>query len=774
MHRAGTKIRQWREAHDPPLSAEEFGARYGDPWPSRTVYGWESKGKIARAPVQKKLAELGICDPGDWLEPAPPEPTASPTNSPRKNQFMTAHSHPFYDMRRHGFARVATSTPKTRTADVGYNVEGIIAEARRAQDAGVDLVVYPELCISSYSLDDLHLQSALLDAAEKGVGEVVAASNELAPALLVGAPLRHNGRVYNCALVIAGGRLLGVIPKSFLPNYREYYEKRWFAHGRNIQGQTIRVNGAQVPFGTDLIFAAENLPGFKLFVEICEDYWSPTPPSTMGTLAGATLVANLSASNITIGKSDERHLLARAHSARSVCAYVYSASGHGESTTDLAWDGQGMIYELGDLLAESERFSMDAELCIADVDCERVLAERHRMQTFNDAAEAAGRPEETFRTISFALGHGEGDRGLVRPIRRFPFVPNRQHKLDEDCYEAFNIQVDGLMRRLEATHAKCMVIGVSGGLDSTHALIVAAKCCDRLGLPRTAIRGYTMPGFGTSDHTKSNAWKLMEALGITADEIDIRPAAQRMLEDMEHPFADGEPAYDVTFENVQAGLRTDYLFRLAGQHSGFVIGTGDLSELALGWCTYGVGDQMSHYAVNSGVPKTLIQYLIRWAVGTEQFDPATDKVLLSILDTEISPELVPADAEGQMQSTESIIGPYELNDFFLHHTIRWGQRPSKIAFLAWHAWKDADAGLWPASFPEDEKTAYALPTIAHWLESFLRRFFAFSQFKRSAIPNGPKVSAGGALSPRGDWRAPSDAVADVWLEDLKQSLPDLG
>ena len=416
---------------------------------------------------------------------------------------------------------------------------------------------------------------------------------------------------------------------------------------------------------------------------------------------------------------------------------------------------------------------MDAELSIADVDCERVLAERMRMQTFNDAAEAAGRPEDSFRTVRFELADHAQDRGLIRPIRRFPFVPNRQHKLDEDCYEAFNIQVDGLMRRLEATHAKSMVIGVSGGLDSTHALIVAAKCCDRLGLPRTTIRGYTMPGVGTSDHTKSNAWKLMEALGITADEIDIRPAATRMLEDMDHPFADGEPVYDVTFENVQAGLRTDYLFRLAGHHSGFVIGTGDLSELALGWCTYGVGDQMSHYAVNSGVPKTLIQYLIRWAVGTEQFDKATDKVLLSILDTEISPELVPADDKGAIQSTESIIGPYELNDFFLHHTIRWGQRPSKIAFLAWHAWQDVEKGLWPASFPDEEKTAYSLPTIAHWLENFLKRFFAFSQFKRSAIPNGPKVSAGGALSPRGDWRAPSDAVADVWLEELRKGLPEL-
>ncbi|RGP41055.1 NAD(+) synthase (glutamine-hydrolyzing) [Altererythrobacter insulae] len=773
MHLAGYKIRNWREAHNPPLSAEEFGAKFGDPWPSRTVYGWESKGKIARAPVQRKLADLGICQPEDWLQPAPEQNTSGDTVVSEKGYSgRDTRQETFYDMRTHGLLRVATSTPKTRTADIDYNVAGIVSEAERAHEAGVDLVVYPELCVSSYAIDDLHLQSALLDAAEQGVARIIEASATLDPFLIVGAPLRHNGRVYNCAAVIGRGQLLGVVPKSFLPNYREYYEKRWFAHGREIKGLDISVAGQTVPFGVDLIFAASNLPGCKLHVEICEDYWSPTPPSTVGALAGATVLANLSASNITIGKSDERHLLARAQSSRAVAAYLYSASGHGESTTDLAWDGQGMIYELGDLLGESERFSLDAELCIADIDCERILAERARMQTFNDAAEAAGRPEDSFRTVPFELAPSDGGRGLVRPIRRFPFVPNRQHKLDEDCYEAFNIQVDGLMRRLQATHAKSMVIGISGGLDSTHALIVAAKCCDQLGLPRSMIRGYTMPGFGTSDHTKSNAWKLMKAIGITAEEIDIRPAATRMLEDMKHPFADGEPVHDVTFENVQAGLRTDYLFRLAGHHSGFVIGTGDLSELALGWCTYGVGDQMSHYAVNSGVPKTLIQYLIRWAVTTELFDEDTDKVLLSILDTEISPELVPADEGGDIQSTESIIGPYELNDFFLHHTIRWGQRPSKIAFLAWHAWKDINAGQWPSEFPEAKKNEYDLATIRSWLENFLKRFFAFSQFKRSAIPNGPKVSAGGALSPRGDWRAPSDAVADVWMRELRENVPE--
>jgi NAD+ synthase (glutamine-hydrolysing) len=681
--------------------------------------------------------------------------------------------HPFYSLHSHGLIRVAASTPKVYTADVAGNAEAILDEARRAHDAHVDLLVYPELCLSSYAIDDLHMQQALLDAVEARVAEIVHASAVLVPLLVIGAPLRHNGKIYNCALAIHRGRLLGVVPKSYLPNYREFYEKRWFANGRQIQGLEIAVNGDVVPFGTDIIFAAANYPGFRLGIEICEDFWAPIPPSTYAALAGATVLANLSASNIVIGKSDERHMLCRSQSARAAAAYIYSAAGHGESTTDLAWDGQGMIYELGDLMAESERFSLQPELCIADIDCDRILSDRMRMGTFNDGAEEAGRPEDLFRVIEFEHRPAVGDIGLIRPVRRFPFVPNRPEKLDADCFEAFNIQVEGLMRRFQSTGGDSMIIGVSGGLDSTHALIVAAKVCDALHLPRATIRGYTMPGFGTSEGTKSNAWKLMEALGIIAEEIDIKPAATRMLQDIGHAFADGHPVYDTTFENVQAGLRTDYLFRLAGQHNGFVLGTGDLSELALGWCTYGVGDQMSHYGVNGGVPKTLIQYLIRWAARTGQFDPKTDAVIDAILDQEISPELVPIGEDGEVQSTQAKIGPYELNDFFLHHTIRFGARPSKVAFLAWHAWRNVSRGSWPAGFPEGAKSQYDLATIARWLESFLARFFGFSQFKRSALPNGPKVSAGGSLSPRGDWRAPSDAVADVWLAELRHKLPPL-
>lgn len=678
----------------------------------------------------------------------------------------------FMSMHRHGFVRVATSTPRVLTADVAHNRDAILDEARRADAAHVDLAVFPELCVSSYAIDDLHLQAALLDAVEAAIGEIAAASADLAPVLLIGAPIRHAGRLYNCALAVAHGEILGVVPKSFLPNYREYYEKRWFAHGRNVSGGTVRVAGRDVPFGTDLLFEASDLPGFVFHMEICEDFWSVAPPSTAGALAGATILANLSASNITIGKSDERHMLCRSQSARAVAAYAYSAAGPGESTTDLAWDGQGVIYELGDLLAESERFPLEPSLCIADVDTGRILGERMRMQTFNDAAEVVLPASPPFRRIAFEHRPTSEDIGLVRPIRRFPYVPNRRTHLDQDCYEAFNIQVEGLRRRFEATRGSHMVIGVSGGLDSTHALIVAAKVCDRLGLPRETILGFTMPGFATGEATKSNAWKLMRALGVAAEEIDIRPAALQMLRDMGHPFAAGEPVYDIAFENVQAGLRTDYLFRLANQRRGFVIGTGDLSELALGWCTYGVGDQMSHYAVNAGVPKTLIQYLIRWAVGTDQFDPATDEVLEAILATEISPELVPVEAGQPIQSTEAKIGPYELHDFFLHHVMRFGQPPSKVAFLALHAWSDVEKGLWPIDFPTAARHAYDLATIRKWLEVFLERFFALSQFKRSAIPNGPKVSAGGALSPRGDWRAPSDATAAPWLDELRRNVPE--
>ena len=673
----------------------------------------------------------------------------------------------------HGLVRLAAATPEASVADVGANAAAILRLAREAAGKGADIVLFPELSLSSYAIDDLHLQDALLDRVEAEIGRLVEASADL-PVLLVGAPVRRAGRLYNAALVIAGGKLLGVVPKSYLPNYREYYEKRWFAPGAGLAGLEIDVAGHRAPFGPDLIFAAGNRSDFVFHVEICEDYWAPLPPSTFGALAGALILCNLSASNIIVGKARDRDLLSAAQSMRCIAAYAYSAAGYGESTTDMAWDGQAMVHEMGHLLAESARFGDAPEIIYADIDAQRLRLERMRNGTFNDTAEAMGHPEQRFRKVRFeALAPGERE-GLYRPVRRFPFVPADPLRLDADCYEAFNIQVEGLVTRFRATAGKHLVIGVSGGLDSTHALIVAAKACDRLGLPRSTILGYTMPGFATGETTKSNAWALMKALDVSGEEIDIRPAARRMLADMDHPFAKGEPVYDVTFENVQAGLRTDYLFRLANRHGGFVVGTGDLSELALGWCTYGVGDQMSHYAVNSGVPKTLIQYLIRWCIAKNQFDAETDRILQAIVDQEISPELVPADASGAMQSTESRVGPYALNDFFLHHIARWGQLPSKVAFLAWHAWRDVEAGAWPPGYPESAKQAYDLPTIRHWLDNFLYRFFTISQFKRSALPNGPKVSGGGALSPRGDWRAPSDSSATVWLEELEERIGPAG
>ncbi len=666
----------------------------------------------------------------------------------------------------HGLVRVAAATPIATVGDPAANAQATLALAQAAHDAHVDLVVYPELNLSSYAVDDLHLQDGFRDAIAAALATVIAGSAKLSPVLVIGVPLARNGRLYNTAVVISRGKVLGVVPKSFLPNYREYYEKRWFAPGVGLAGLTIDVAGETVPFGTDLLFAADDLPDLLFAAEICEDYWAPTPPSTTAALAGALILCNLSASNIVVGKARERAALAAAQSARTCSAYVFAAAGPGESTTDLAWDGQAFVHELGQEIATSQRFSDSAELTIADVDVGRLRAERMRFGTFNDAAAAAGHPETRFRRIGFSHAPSFADIGLRRSVARFPFVPDDALRLDEDCYEAFNIQVEGLQRRVANAGARRLVVGVSGGLDSTHALIVAAKAFDRLGRPRSEILGFTMPGFATGADTKANAWALMTALGVTAAEIDIRPAATRMLEDIGHPFADGEPIYDVTFENVQAGLRTDYLFRLANQREGLVLGTGDLSELALGWCTYGVGDQMSHYAVNAGVPKTLIQFLIRWCIRDGQYDAETDAVLTRILATEISPELVPAGADGAIQSTEAKIGPYALNDFFLHHIVRWGMDPAKIAFLAIHAWGDAGAGAWPLGVPEAQRVAYDLPTIRHWLALFLKRFFQTSQFKRSAIPNGPKVSTAGALSPRGDWRAPSDGTAAPWLAGL--------
>lgn len=682
---------------------------------------------------------------------------------------------PFNSIYTHGFIRAAVCIPSLRVADPVYNASRTLALAERASAANAAIALFPELGLSAYTCDDLFQQDALLEGVLEAIHRLRDASRALTPVLLVGAPLRIDGGLYNCAVVIYRGRILGVAPKSYVPNYREFYEKRQFSAARDAIRQTVTLAGDTVPFGSDLIFTAENVPGFALHVEICEDVWVPAPPSTFAALAGATILANLSASNITIGKADYRRMLCAAQSGVCLAAYLYSAAGPGESTTDLAWDGHALIYELGELLAESERFAHDEQIITADIDLERIVQERMRTTSFADSAGDHRERLRAMRRIPFTFETPTGDVPLHRAIARFPYVPGDPVRRDERCYEAYNIQVHGLMKRLASAGIEKVVIGVSGGLDSTQALIVAARTMDRLNLPRTNILAYTMPGFATSEITLTNARNLMRALGVSAGEIDIRPSCMQMLRDIGHPFARGEPVYDVTFENVQAGDRTSHLFRLANMHGALVVGTGDLSELALGWATYGVGDHMSHYNVNASVPKTLIQHLIRWVADSGQFDESTSAILRSILSTEISPELVPpggSDCSRPAQSTQAIIGPYELQDFNLFYITRYGFRPSKVAFLAWNAWRDAARGEWPAGLPGDERRQYDLATIRRWLEVFLWRFFKLSQFKRSALPNGPKVGSGGSLSPRGDWRAPSDAEADVWLDELRRNVPD--
>ena len=681
----------------------------------------------------------------------------------------------FYNSYSQGFVRVAACTHHTTIGDPAANAASVLRLARACHDDSVAVAVFPELTLSGYSIEDIVLQDLLLDDVEAALAEIVASSTDLLPVLVVGAPLRHRHRIYNTAVIIHRGAVLGVAPKSYLPTYREFYERRQIAPGDDERG-VIRIGGPsssiEVPFGPDLLFAASDLPDFVLHVEICEDMFVPIPPSAEAALAGATVLANLSGSPITIGRAADRSLLARSASSRCLAAYIYAAAGEGESTTDLAWDGQTMIWENGALLDQSERFPKGERRSVADVDTELLRSERLRMGTFDDNRRHHRASAESFRRIEFRLDPPTGDIGLRREVERFPFVPADPQRLEQDCYEAYNIQVAGLEQRLRALNYPKVVIGISGGLDSTHALIVAARAMDREKRPRSDILAFTLPGFATGDRTKRNAIELCRALGVTFSEIDIRDTASLMLKELDHPFSRGEKAYDVTFENVQAGLRTDYLFRLANQRGGIVLGTGDLSELGLGWSTYGVGDQMSHYNVNAGVPKTLIQHLIRWVISSGQFEPRVDEVLQSVLDTEITPELVPTGEEEELQSSEAKVGPFALQDFSLFHVLRYGFRPSKIAFLAWHAWSDPEQGNWPTGFPEDKRPYYSLKEIRHWLQIFVQRFYSFSQFKRSALPNGPKVSHGGALSPRGDWRAPSDMSARIWLDEIEREVPE--
>ena len=680
-----------------------------------------------------------------------------------------------------GFARVAAVTLPVTLADPAANAAAVIARARRLGEEGVCLAVFPELGLTGYSIDDLLLSDVLLRETLVAIETIRAASAGFLPAIVVGAPLRVGGRLFNCAVVIAGGAVRGAAPKSYPPAYREFYEKRHFACGGDAGERDIDVNGARVPFGTDLLFEVDDVPGLVFHAEVCEDMWVPVPPSSLAALAGATVLVNLSGSPVTVGRAEDRELLVRASSSRGLAAYVFAAAGQGESSTDLAWDGQTLVYENGELLGSTERFGEGARAAVVDVDIEGLLAERVRQGSFEDNRRALLRPGAGpggagFRTVR--IGRGDltvprTDIGLRRAVDRFPFVPDDPARLAQDCYEAYNIQVAALVQRLRAIGEPRIVIGVSGGLDSTHALIVAARAVDRLGLGREHIHAITMPGFATSAGTRSNALALARALGCRVEELDIRPLAEQMLAAMDHPYGRGErgrEVYDVTFENVQAGLRTDLLFRIAGRRGGIVLGTGDLSELALGWCTFGVGDQMAHYGVNAGIPKTLIQHLIRWVVAERLFPDDVGDVLLDILGTEISPELVPAHEGEPIQSTQARIGPYALQDFTLWHVLRRGSRPSRIAFLAERAWSDPSAGAWPPGLPEEERVAYDLAAIRKWELVFFRRFFS-NQFKRSTLPNGPKVVAGGSLSPRGDWRMPSDASGAAWIAELERNVP---
>jgi NAD+ synthase (glutamine-hydrolysing) len=650
----------------------------------------------------------------------------------------------FFNLYRHGFARVAVATPVVRVADPAYNLEATLELMREAAREKAVLAVFPELGLSAYSCEDLFHQRALVDCAEDALSELLRRTKTLPLAALVGLPVAVDGRLYNCAALACQGRLAGVVPKTYLPNYREFYEARQFTPGGSAREKQVRLAGQTAPFGTDLVFRFSALRGFVLHVEICEDLWVPTPPSSFAALAGATVIANLSASNVVVGKESYRHQLVGNQSARCLAAYLYSAAGLGESTTDLAWDGHALIYENGTLVGESRRFADAPQLALADVDLERLLADRMRQNTFGAAA--LRHADQVFRNIEIELPTPRGKLLLERKIEKLPYVPSDPRTRDARCEEVYRIQVQGLVTRMRATGAKRLVIGVSGGLDSTQALIVCARAMDELRLPRTNVLAYTMPGFATSTRTRSQAWQLMRAIGATAEEIDIRPSCLQMLKDIGHPYAKGKQIYDVTFENVQAGERTSHLFRLANRHGGMVVGTGDLSELALGWATYGVGDHMSHYNVNASVPKTLIQFLIGWVAESDEFGADVKRALRRVLETEISPELVPG-----RQSSEATVGPYELQDFHLYYILRFGYSPAKVAFLAWHAWRGK----------------YKLPAIRKWLGVFLKRFFQ-NQFKRSAAPNAPKVGSGGSLSPRGDWRAPSDASAEAWLRNLKE------
>lgn len=640
-------------------------------------------------------------------------------------------------MDRFGFLKVAAAIPHLRVGDCDYNAGRMTALAEQAAQRGAEIVVFPELSLTGYTCGDLLLQPTLLDAADKALEELVRATRKLPLTLIAGAPLRHGETLYNCAVVFTQGRILGAVPKSYIPGYAEFYEPRWFASGAGISGEQIAVAGQETDFGTDLTFAVN---GAEFGIELCEDLWAAVPPSSHLAQNGAKVIFNLSASPEGVGKHDYLRQLVIGQSARTLSAYVYCSAGFGESSTDLVFAGNALIAENGQLLREGRRFSTDEQVVVADVDLERLAFERRRNTSFRMC-------ETDSENTVIEMEHPEGLRTehLDRWIDPAPFVPHDESRRAERCEEVFRIQSHGLARRMAHTRAAKAVIGISGGLDSTLALLVAVRTFDLLKLDRKGILGITMPGFGTTDRTYRNALQLMQGLGITVREIPIREACLQHFRDIGLDPADRSAAY----ENAQARERTQILMDIANMEGGLVVGTGDLSELALGWATYN-GDQMSMYGVNASVPKTLVRHLVRWVADTES-DEATRRTLLDILDTPVSPELLPAEADGSIaQKTEDLVGPYELHDFFLYHLLRTGSGPAKTLFLAGEAFGGR----------------YDETTIRKWLGVFIRRFFA-QQFKRSAMPDGPKVGSV-ALSPRGDWRMPSDATAAAWLRELDE------
>lgn len=639
---------------------------------------------------------------------------------------------------RDGFVKVAAVTPEVRVADVAFNVDACVAEASRAcTEDGAAVVVLPELAITGYTCEDLFWQDALLDAAERGLADFVARTADLDALLLVGVPVRVNAKLYNCCAVVASGTILGVVPKLHIPTYNEFYEGRHFVPGTADVVPVDVAGQLDVPFGTSQLFSCEELPELVVAAEICEDLWVPEPPSIRHALAGATLVCNLSASNALVGKADYRRELVRGQSARLVCGYVYASAGTGESTQDLVFSGHDLVAENGRLLAEGAPFG--GGRAVSEVDVRQLAAERRRMSTFQTAANAAQLDYHVSRfTLDVHHVH------LTRWVDPHPFVPSDPTRRAERCEDVFAIQAHGLARRLAHTGSRRAVIGLSGGLDSTLALLVTVRAFDLLDLPRTGVVAVTMPGFGTTDRTHDNATKLADALGVELREIAIGDAVRQHFSDIGHD----ESVHDVTYENAQARERTQILMDVANQEGGLVIGTGDLSELALGWATYN-GDHMSMYAVNASVPKTLVRHLVRYVADTCGSADEKD-VLLDVLDTPVSPELLPATGDGKIaQRTEDLVGPYELHDFFLYEVLRHGAGPRKVFRLARHALGET----------------YDDATILSWLKVFYRRYFA-QQFKRSCLPDGPKVGSA-AVSPRGDLRMPSDACSTLWLAELE-------